>query len=56
MADKDASDYVDEMGEDITLDQIFDRDPSLVTDDELEAFVHRERQKRADFIKKEAER
>ena len=49
-----ATDMVEEMIADPTLDQFFDRNPAELEDKDFRALVEIERARRAEFIKAEA--
>lgn len=52
MTDKEANDFIDEIGQDPTLNSFFDRNPKTLTDDDLLRLIEIERQNRALFIEK----
>lgn len=52
--EKEANDYIDEIGQDPTLNSFFDRNPRSLSDDELRQLIDIERQNRALFIEKKA--
>lgn len=54
MDDRKAKELVDEMAAEPTLDAFFNRNPKELTDDDLRKLVAREREKRAQFINKDA--
>jgi len=51
-APEDAHDRLERMVEEVTLDEIFAREPSQIAPEALAAWVERERRRRAEFIAK----
>lgn len=50
--EKTGNEFIDEIGEEPTLDSFFDRNPRTLTDDHLRQLIEIERRNRATFIEK----